>query len=312
MKKIIAIALVLCMMLGLCGCSGSASESQSVAVEPRGAEVDLDAIVEAIEKKLPEEGFKPEIGIVLGSGLHPLADEVEVVETIPYEELPGFPHSTVAGHEGKYILGYLEGIPVILMDGRIHYYEGYTMEQVVTPDRVMAKLGADTIILTNAVGSLKKELKPGMIACVKDHISSFIPNPLIGQNDKELGERFVPMSYAYDPELRKIAHETAKELNMNLPDSVYLQVTGPTYETTAESEFYASCGADTVGMSTACETIALRHMGVKVLCFNCVSNYCPNVSGEGTSHEEVQDTVDKMSKDLVKLVGSTVKIIAGK
>ena len=129
---------------------------------------------------------------------------------------------------------------------------------------------------------------------------------------EELGERFVPMSDAYDADLRKTAHETAEELNLDLPESVYLQVTGPTHETAAESEFYASCGADTVGMSTACETIALRHMGVKVLCFNCVSNYCPNVSGGGTSHEEVQETVDKMSKDLVKLVGATVKKIADK
>ena len=312
MKKIIAIALGLCVMLGLCGCSGNASEPKSESVEPRAAEVDLDAIMEAVEKELPKEGFEPEVGIVLGSGLHPLADEVEVVKTIPYEALPGFPHSTVAGHEGKFILGYLEGVPVILMDGRIHYYEGYTMEEVVTPDRVMARLGADTVILTNAVGSLREDLEPGTIACVKDHISSFIPNPLIGQNDEELGERFVPMSGAYDEDLRKTAHETAAELNIDLPDSVYLQVTGPTFETAAESEFYASCGADTVGMSTACETIALRHMGVKVLCFNCVSNYCPNVSGEGTSHEEVQDTVDKMSKDLVKLVGATVKKIADK
>ena len=198
-------------MLSLCGCSENAPEPQSESAEPHAAEVDLDAIMEAVEKELPKEGFEPEVGIVLGSGLHPLADEVEVVKTIPYEALPGFPHSTVAGHEGKFILGYLEGVPVILMDGRIHYYEGYTMEQVVTPDRVMARLGADT-----------------------------------------------------------------------------------------------------VGMSTACETIALRHMGVKVLCFNCVSNYCPNVSGEGTSHEEVQDTVDKMSEDLVELVGTTVKKIAGK
>jgi len=211
-KKIIAIVLGLCVMLSLCGCSENAPEPQSESAEPRAAEVDLDAIMEAVEKELPKEGFEPEVGIVLGSGLHPLADEVEVVKTIPYEALPGFPHSTVAGHEGKFILGYLEGVPVILMDGRIHYYEGYTMEQVVTPDRVMARLGADTVILTNAVGSLKEELRPGTIACVKDHISSFIPNPLIGQNDEELGERFVPMADAYDEDLRKTAHEAAEEL----------------------------------------------------------------------------------------------------
>ena len=170
---------------------------------------------------------------------------------------------TVKGHAGRYVLGYLEDVPVILMDGRVHYYEGYTMEQVVTPDRVMAKLGAQTVILTNAVGSMRKDFEPGDLVCV-------------------------------------------------LKDGIYLQVTGPTYETPAEAAAYASLGADTVGMSTACETIALRHKGVKVLDINCVTNYCPNVVTESTSHEEVAENADKAGDDMVKLVKRIVRKIGEK
>ena len=302
MKKILAIMVGICMALCFSACSNESEETG----EPVGAEVDLDTIVESIEM---EEGFQPQIGIVLGSGLHPLADEVDVVQTIPYEDLPGFPRSTVEGHQGQYVLGYLEGVPVILMDGRIHYYEGYSMEEVVTPDRVMAKLGVDTVILTNAAGSMREDFKPGDVVCIKDHIASFIPNPLIGQNDEELGDRFVGMADAYDRSLRKIAHKAAKKENIELKDGIFLQVTGPTFETPAEAEFYASCGADTVAMSLACETIALRHMGVKVLGFNCVTNYCPNVVSEATSHDEVQETADLVSSKMVKLVKRTVKMI---
>ncbi|MBQ1334120.1 MAG: purine-nucleoside phosphorylase, partial [Clostridia bacterium] len=204
---------------------------------------------------------------------------------------------------------YLEGVPVILMDGRVHYYEGYTMEEVVTPVRIMAKMGVKTVILTNASGSMREELAPGDLVCINDHISSFIPNPLIGQNDDELGERFVDMSEAYDPHLRSIAHEAARELGMELKDGVYMQVTGPTYETPAEARAYASLGADIVGMSTVCETIVLRHMDVDVLGISCVTNYCPNVVREGTSHEEVQEMADKAGGGMVKLVRLAVKKI---
>lgn len=301
MKKTAGIILIVCMICCLCGCKKE--------VEPQGAELDLNEYLESIELK---DGFRPEIGIVLGSGLGPLADEVDVVQKISYEDIPGFPHSTVEGHAGEYILGYLEGVPVILMNGRIHYYEGYTMEEVVTPDRIMAKLGAETVILTNAVGSMRKDFAPGDLVCINDHIASFIPNPLIGQNDDELGSRFVGMSDAYDADLRKIAHRAADETDIELKDGVYLQVTGPTFETPAEAEMYASLGADTVGMSTACETIALRHMDVKVLGINCVTNYCPNVVGNSTSHEEVQETADQVSDKLITLVRQTVKLIGDK
>ena len=304
------LAAFVCFIFTSCGQTGK-------DMEPKSAEYDLQNIADSIETA---EGFEPQIGIVLGSGLHSIADEVEVVQIIPYDEISVFPDSTVAGHEGQYILGYLEGVPVILMDGRVHYYEGYTMEEVVTPVRIMAKMGVKTVIftdiskdgtliLTNASGSMREELAPGDLVCINDHISSFIPNPLIGQNDDELGERFVDMSEAYDPHLRSLAHEAAQELGIELKDGVYMQVTGPTYETPAEARAYASLGADIVGMSTVCETIVLRHMDVDVLGISCVTNYCPNVVSEGTSHEEVQEMADKAGGGMVKLVRLAVKKI---
>ena len=156
---------------------------------------------------------------------------------------------------------------------------------------------------------MRKDFEPGDLVCIEDHIASFVPNPLIGQNDEELGERFVNMAESYDKGLRKIAHKAANEVGIELKDGVFLQVTGPTFETPAEAELYASLGADTVGMSTACETIALRHMGVKVLGINCVTNYCPNVTNEGTSHEEVQENADKAGNNMTKLVKTIVKNI---
>lgn len=303
MRKKLFLIPVLCLMVCTCLCIGGCGTDD---VEPEEAEFDLDEIVSGIE--VPD-GFVPEIGIVLGSGLAGLSDEVEVVSRISYNDIDGFPHSTVEGHKGEYIFGYLEGVPVILMNGRVHYYEGYTMEEVVTPDRIMAKLGAGIVIQTHASGSLVKDLSPGTLVCDEDQISSFVPSPLIGQNDEELGERFVAMDDAYDPDLRKILHKAAKKENIDLKDGVFLQVTGPAFETEAESKMYASLGADTVGMSTACETIALRHMGVRVLSISCITNYCPNCTEGGTSHEEVKEAAHKAGADMVRLVKRTVKMI---
>lgn len=303
-------------MTGLCGCANVTVElrdnmpqaSEERGAHPKEAEVDLDGLVKIIKDNL-EQDFTPKIGIVLGSGLSALADEINVVQTIPYEDIPGFPHSTVKGHEGKYIFGYIDDIPVVLMKGRVHYYEGYSMEEVVTPVRIMSKLGADTVILSNAVGSLKKEYPGGTLVCIEDHIATFVPDPLIGQNYDDLGPRFVGMSDPYDKDLRKIAHEVADELNIELKDGIYLQVTGPTYETRSEADMYASLGADIVGMSTACETIALRHMGTRVLAFSCVTNFCPNVSEETFTHDEVKENAEKVSARFVALLKGVVKKI---
>ena len=262
--------------------------------------------MDSVKKKIPND-FKPKIGIVLGSGLNALADEVDAVQTISYEEIPGLPHSTVDGHNGRYILGYLEDVPVIMMDGRVHYYEGYTMEEVVTPIRVMAKLGVDEIITSNAVGSLSADYPVGSLVCIEDHIASFVPDVLIGPNDDSLGEKFVGMDNTYDSSLRKTAHEAADELGITLLDGIYLQVTGPSYETKAESEMYAALGADIVGMSTACEAIALKQMNVKLLSVSCITDYCPNVDHVGTTHEEVLKNAEKESSEFVNLIKTIVR-----
>ena len=294
---ILLVCLLCCASLCMTGCGEDSAE-------PLDATIDLEAAVESIELT---DGFEPAVGIVLGSGLGGLADEVEVVDRIPYSEIPGFPQSTVEGHKGEYIFGYLEEVPVVLMNGRIHYYEGYTMEEVVTPDRIMALLGAKTVILTNASGSLNPDFPPGTLVCIEDQIASFVPSPLIGQNDEDLGERFVDMSEPYDKELRTLLHRTAKKEGIDLEDGVFLQVTGPQFESKAEAELYASLGADTVSMSTAVETLALRHMGVKVLGISCVTNYCPNCVDENLNHEDVQETADRMGDDMIRLVKETLK-----
>lgn len=301
MKKFritIILASLLCLAsLCMTGCGGESQQAESDSV-------DLQAAVDSIQ--LPD-GFKPEIGIVLGSGLGGLADEVDVAGRISYSEIPGFPRSTVEGHKGEYIFGYLEGVPVILMNGRVHYYEGYSMEEVVAPDRIMALLGAKTVILTNASGSLNPDFPPGTLVCIKDQIASFVPSPLIGPNDENLGERFVDMSEPYDKDLRKLLHKAAKEEGIALEDGVFLQVTGPQFESKAEAELYASLGADTVSMSTACETLALRHMGVKCLGISCVTNFCPNCADENVNHDDVQEAADRLGADMIRLVKGTLR-----
>ena len=316
MKRILAFSVAICMMLSLCGCGTGTMQSQAAKpqstqedeVQPDEAQIDLNRLVDTI-KGFIKEDIKPKIGIVLGSGLGRLAKEIDVVQEISYGDIPGLPYSTVEGHDGKYVFGYIGDIPVILMSGRVHYYEGYSMEEVVTPVRVMAKLGAETIILTNATGGLRKEYPPGSLVCIDDHISSFVPNPLIGQNDESLGVRFVDMSNAYDDSLKEIAHKAADELNIDLKDGVFVQVSGPSFETPAECNMFAALGADVVGMSTVCETIALRHMDVRVLGISCVTNYSPNVENRSQSHEEVEETAEKISDDFISLIKNIVSKI---
>ena len=310
MKKIISLCLTVCIVAALCGCSVTVANRQDASGNEftNGAKVDLDAIMDSVENMIQDD-FKPRLGIVLGSGLNALADEVDIVQTISYEDIPGLPRSTIAGHNGRYILGYLEDVPVIMMDGRVHYYEGYTMEEVVTPIRVMAKLGVDAIITSNAVGSLRSDYPVGSLVCIEDHIASFVQDPLIGPNDDPLGERFVGMNDIYDSALRQIAHEAADELGIDLLDGVYLQVTGPCYESKAESEMYAALGADIVGMSTACEAIALKQMNVKVLSFSCITDFCPNIAEETTTHEMVLKNAEKAGRDFVDLIKTVVRKI---
>lgn len=252
---------------------------------------------------------RPRIGIVLGSGLGSLADDVDAVCRIPYSELEGHPVSTVEGHKGEYIMGFLSGVPVMLMNGRIHYYEGNTMQAAVTPVRVMAAMGCETIILTNAAGGLNKSYHPGTIMCIKDHITSFVPSPLIGPNDDRLGTRFPDMSEVYSKQLRRLLHEAANEYSIAIEDGVYLQITGPAYETPSESALYAALGADAVGMSTACEAQALRHMGTSVLGISCITDMAIFNEESVTTHEEIQRIALVTSGKMKKLIaGVTGKI----
>lgn len=303
---LLAVLAALCVMPMATGCTAASAPEQAVSqleMLDGTSSADLDVAVARIREVTD---FEPRIGIVLGSGLGALADKVDAVATISYSDIEGFPVSTVSGHDGEYVLGYLEGVPVMLMDGRVHHYEGYDMKQVVLPVCVMARLGVDAVILTNSVGSLNPEYLPGTLMCIDDHITSFVPSPLVGPNDPELGERFTDMSQVYDPDLRKVLHKQADALGITLHDGIFLQVTGPAYETPAESRLYASLGADTVGMSTATEAVALHHMGTRVLGVNCITNVATLDHETATSHEQVKTTADKAGEDMVALVTATV------
>ena len=251
--------------------------------------------------------FVPKIGIVLGSGLGGLADDIEVVTRIPYSELEGFPRSTVDGHKGEYIFGYIDSVPVVLMNGRVHFYEGYPMQKVVLPVRVMALMGVEAIILTNAAGGLNKNFHPGTLMCITDQNTAFVPSPLIGPNDSRLGVRFPDVIAVYDKELQALLHQTADELGIELDDGVYMPITGPAYETPNEVAMYAMLGADAVGMSTGCEGVALCHMGMRVLGITCITDMAIANTTFETSHEEIQKVANRAGKELQKLVEAVVK-----
>jgi purine-nucleoside phosphorylase len=217
-------------------------------------------------------GWKPEIGIILGSGLGDLADEIKDAVRIPYRDIPHFPLSTVPGHAGQLVLGKLEGRDVMVYQGRVHFYEGYTMPEVTYPVRLMQALGAHTMLCTNAVGGINENLIPGDLTVIRDHINHMGTNPLIGHNDDKLGPRFPRMDDAYDADLCAFAHKTAQAVDVPLKDSVYLALSGPSYETKSEIRFFKQIGADTVGMSTVPEVIVARHGGLRVLGISCVTN----------------------------------------
>ena len=258
-----------------------------------------------LRKKMEDMGIVPQVGIVLGSGLGGLADKIKVAGRVAYSEIEGFPVSTVEGHKGEYIFGYIEDTPVMLMNGRVHFYEGYPMRQVVVPVQVMGLI-VKKIILTNASGSLNRDFRPGTLMCITDLISSFVPSPLIGPNDEKLGTRFPEMSQIYNRDFQKILHEVADEQGIPLVDGVYVQVTGPAYESPAESKFYAICGGDAVGMSTACEAVMLNYMGVKLLGISCITDMAIDNEDTPVTHEEVQKIAGESSEKLISLVYNTV------
>ena len=259
---------------------------------------------------LPPLPFVPTLALVLGSGLGALADESSPLLSLDYNALgDGFPRSTVPYHRGRFVFTELCGVKTVIMQGRVHYYEGYTMQETVTPIRLMRAMGATTLILTNAAGGIRDDLVPGSLMLLSDHIASFVPSPLYGANDDTLGVRFPDMTCVYDEELRCMARGVAEREGIALTEGVYLQAGGPQYETPSEVRAFRTLGADAVGMSTACEAIAARHAGMRVLGISCITNRAAGLGSACLSHEEVKKTADVAKGTFKALVRGIVKEI---
>lgn len=262
---------------------------------------------ESVKDNIP---FEPKVALVLGSGLGDYAEKVGIEGTIEYRDIEGFPVSTAPGHKGRFVFFHIGDVPVVAMQGRIHYYEGYDMTDVVLPIRLMKLMGAEILFITNASGGIQQGLKAGDLMLIKDQISFFVPSPLRGENIDELGVRFPDMSQIYDAELSRIIKKTAIELGIDLKEGVYLQTTGPNYETPAEIAFARTMGADVVGMSTACEAIAANHMGMRIVGVASVSNLASGISAYPLSEEEVIAAGKMVEKSFSALVTETIKRFA--
>jgi len=249
----------------------------------------------------------PYIAVVLGSGLGNLANYMSNIIEIPYEEIPNFPRTTVAGHEGRLIFGELGGRDIVAMKGRFHYYEGWNMEEVVFPIRIFKLLGVENLLLTNAAGGINTQFRPGDLMLIKDHIGLFAENPLRGANIDELGPRFPDMSHIYDRELVEMAAECAIRLHCDLRRGIYAYTKGPSFETPSEIRALKCLGADAVGMSTVPEAIAARHMGMRVLGISCITNMAAGVLEQTLNHEEVIEAGKKVEQKFSALVTEIIK-----
>ncbi|MDO4847052.1 MAG: purine-nucleoside phosphorylase [Clostridiaceae bacterium] len=259
----------------------------------------IDSAVKYIRSKIPAS---PEVAIILGSGLGGLADKIENPVYIDYGELEDFPVSTAPGHKGRFVYGELNGKRVICMQGRFHYYEGYTMKQIIAPVRVMRKLGAEYLIVTNAAGGVNKSFNVGDIMLITDHINFMGTNPLIGKNDDEFGVRFPDMSFAYNPDLRRLAAQCSASTGVEIKEGVYLGCTGPSYETPAEIRAFRTLGADAVGMSTVPEIIAASHLKFKTLAFSLITNMAAGILDQPLTEEEVLETGARKGAEMQKLI----------
>ncbi len=266
----------------------------------------LQEAYEYIKARMP---YDVDVALVLGSGLGDFADYVEVDGEISYKEIPHFPVSTVAGHAGCFLFARIGGHRVIIMKGRVHYYEGYTMHEVVMPVRVMHMLGASVLVITNAAGGMNPEYRPGDFVRLTDQITSFVPSPLIGANMEELGPRFPDMTHVYDERLGALMDDVANCHNIAIKTGVYLQTTGPNYETPAEIRLYRMLGADCVGMSTACEAMAARHMGMRVAGVSCITNMAAGMGETELNHAEVQETANKIAHSFCTLIYEFIRNI---
>ncbi len=264
----------------------------------------LEGCLKAVREKTD---FVPDVALVLGSGLGGFAENIKIETKISYSEIPGFPVSTVPGHAGKFIFGYLDNVKVVCMKGRVHFYEGYDISDVVLPARLMKMLGAKILFLTNAAGGLGEGFNAGDLMLITDHVSIFAPNPLIGPNVDELGPRFADMSEVYDKDLQDVIRNVAKKEGIKLQEGVYCQLTGPSFESPAEIRLLGKLGVSAVGMSTVNEAIAANHMGMKICGVSCISNLAAGISSQPLCHEEVQEAADKAAPLFTKLVSESIK-----
>ncbi|MBF8983020.1 purine-nucleoside phosphorylase [Lutibacter sp. B2] len=254
----------------------------------------------------------PSVGLILGSGLGILADEIQNPVYINYNEIPNFPTSTVAGHKGRLVIGELEGIKVVAMQGRFHYYEGYSMQQVTFPVRVLKEIGIELLMVTNAAGGANEKYTPGDLMIIKDQINWSFDNPLIGSNDEDLGPRFPDMSEAYNKEYREIIKQVASEEGIEVKEGTYMMFTGPTYETPAEVKMARLLGADAVGMSTVPEVIVANHAGIKVVGISCITNMAAGILDQPLHHQEVIETANRVKSLFINLVKKSLKRIGEK
>ena len=251
--------------------------------------------------------FKPQIALILGSGLGDYAETIEIETVIDYHEINDFPVSTVPGHKGRFVFGYIEEVPVVIMEGRVHYYEGYSMTDVVLPVRLMKMMGAEILFLTNASGGINEGFHAGDFMLITDQIACFVPSPLNGSNIEELGERFPDMSHIYDEDLQNMIRESADHLMIDLKEGTYIQLAGPNFESPAEIRMCKVIGADAVGMSTACEAVAANHMKMKICGISCIANPAAGISKTPLTHEEVLKSADEAGQKFKLLVTEAVK-----
>ena len=253
--------------------------------------------------------IEPRIALVLGSGLGGFADDFEESVGIPYEDIPGFVRSTAQGHAGRLVIGKIESVPVLAMQGRVHYYEGYSLEEVTFPVRTFGLLGVKTLVLTNAAGGINVQLTQGALMVISDHVNLMGVNPLRGPNDERFGPRFPDMSAVYSPELQELVVDEAKVIGAEVRRGIYGGLSGPSYETPAEIHLLRGLGADAVGMSTVPEAIVARHMGLEVLGISCITNMAAGISDEPINHEEVMATGDRVRETFAELLRRVINAI---
>jgi purine-nucleoside phosphorylase len=270
----------------------------------------IGTINRALEYVRKKSKIQPKVGVILGSGLGDVVDGIEIETAIPYGEIPGAKASNVAGHAGRLILGRAGKVPVAVMQGRIHYYEGHEMPEVMFLSRLVGKLGIEQMIVTNAAGGVNTSYKAGDLMLISDHINFMGVSPLRGPNIDDLGLRFPDMSFAYPRELRAVAKEAAKEIGLKLQEGVYLALSGPTYETPAEIRAFRTLGADAVGMSTVPEVIAMSHMNIPCLGISCITNMAAGILPQKLHHKEVIETTQRVQKEFTALVLGVLKRLA--